>query len=535
MGINYAKQSGVSNKQTSQQDFIPGRESEQAKNNAGGVSFVIDRLSRLRRFLILGSEGGTYYVGERKLTKENATNAISTIKSDGMAVLNMLVEISDQALAKSNDPAIFVLALCFAHGSPEVKAAAEKSLPMVCRIGTHLFHFVGYAKDLIGWNRRLARAVSNWYTQRSDEKLEMQMVKYQSRDGWSHHDVLHLCHAKPLTPVQDNLFYWAKKGVSKNVELEGKFLAGYREAHADKENIPKIVKLIKENGLSREMLPTECLGDKRIWEAMLPHMGYEAMLRNLGKMSSIGLVERFGDNRNLIVEKILNTEQIAKSRIHPFAILLAMRVYGQGHGVKGQLSWMADQKIVAALDDAFYASFKNVQPSGGRVLLGLDVSGSMGSPMMGSPITCREASAAMALVTAKVEKDYEVMGFSTGFIDLKINEKDTLASATKKVSGLPFQGTDCSLPMVWASKHGIKNIHGFVIYTDNETWAGDIHPSQALRSYRNSYGPQAKLAVVAMSGTQFSIADPQDSGQLDFVGFDASAPSLLSEFIAGKL
>ncbi len=535
MSINYAKASGVSNRKTSQQDFIPGRESEQARNNAGGVSFVISPLSRLRRFLILGSEGGTYYVGEKKLTKENATNAIATIKSNGMEVVNMLTMISDEGLAKNNDPAIFVLALCFAHGSPEVKAAAEKSLPMVCRIGTHLFHFVGYAKELIGWNRRLARAVSNWYTQRPDEKLEMQMVKYQSRDGWSHHDVLHLCHAKPLTPVQDNLFYWSKKGVSKNVELEGKFLEGYRKAHADKTNIPLIVKLITENGLSREMLPTECLGDKRVWEAMLPHMGYDACLRNLGKMSSIGLIERFGQTRNLIVDKIRNEEQIAKSRIHPFAILLALRVYGQGHGVKGSLSWMTDEKIVAALDDAFYASFKNVKPSDGRVVLGLDVSGSMGSPMMGSPITCREASAAMALVTAKVEKDYEVMGFSTGFIDLKINEKDTLASATKKVSGLPFQGTDCSLPMTWASHNGIKNIHGFVIYTDNETWAWNIHPSQALNSYRRSHGPQAKLAVVAMSASEFSIADSKDSGMMDFVGWDASAPSLLSEFIAGKL
>ena len=44
----------------------------QVKNNAGGFVFAIDDWARLDRFLILGAEGGTYYVSERKLTQENA-------------------------------------------------------------------------------------------------------------------------------------------------------------------------------------------------------------------------------------------------------------------------------------------------------------------------------------------------------------------------------------------------------------------------------------------------------------------------------
>jgi 60 kDa SS-A/Ro ribonucleoprotein len=191
--------------------------------------------------------------------------------------------------------------------------------------------------------------------------------------------------------------------------------------------------------------------------------------------------------------------------------------------------------VVAALDDAFYASFKNVKPSGGRVLLALDVSGSMGSPIMGSPISCAKASTAMALVTARVEQEYEIFGFSTNFIDLKISPKDTLESAMKKTHGLNFGGTDCAVPMTWAKHQGIRDIDGFVVYTDCETWYGSIHPSQALQSYRRSCGPKAKLAVVGMTGTEFTIADPKDSGQIDFVGFDSSAPQVLSDFIAGRI
>ncbi|MGG7379003.1 hypothetical protein ACQ7B2_09640, partial [Escherichia coli] len=49
---------------------IPG--SDQVANSAGGFSWAIDDWARLRRFLILGSEGGSYYAGEWKLTRENA-------------------------------------------------------------------------------------------------------------------------------------------------------------------------------------------------------------------------------------------------------------------------------------------------------------------------------------------------------------------------------------------------------------------------------------------------------------------------------
>ena len=75
----------------------------------------------------------------------------------------------------------------------------------------------------------------------------------------------------------------------------------------------------------------------------------------------------------------------------------------------------------------------------------------------------------------------------------------------------------------------------FVIYTDNETWHGDVHPHQALRDYRAKTGIPARLVVVGMTATGFSIADPSDAGMLDVVGFDTSTPSLISDFSAGRL
>ncbi len=91
------------------------------------------------------------------------------------------------------------------------------------------------------------------------------------------------------------------------------------------------------------------------------------------------------------------------------------------------------------------------------------------------------------------------------------------------MEGLPFGGTDCSLPMVWARGNRVE-VDTFVIYTDNETWAGEVHPFQALAEYRQAMGRPARLIVVGMTSTGFTIADPRDPGMLDVVGFDRARP-----------
>src|SRR6185436_2530007 len=101
-------------------------------------------------------------------------------------------------------------------------------------------------------------------------------------------------------------------------------------------------------------------------------------------------------------------------------------------------------KIVDALDAAFYATFQNVEPCGKPVLLALDVSGSMGGSMIaGSCLSAREASAAMALITAATEPEYHLVGFSGGMTPLDISPRMRLDAVIKRISDLPFERTDC--------------------------------------------------------------------------------------------
>ncbi len=155
-----------------------------------------------------------------------------------------------------------------------------------------------------------------------------------------------------------------------------------------------------------------------------------------------------------------------------------------------------------------------------------------GGSVAGSCLTPREASAAMALVTAATEEEYHVMGFSNRFLPLNISPRMRLEDVVKRISNLPFEATDCALPMIWAGQQELK-VSGFITYTDSETWAGNIHPAQALRQYRSEFVGDAKAVVVGMTSNGFTLADPNDRGMLDVVGFDTSVPAVIADFVRG--
>jgi 60 kDa SS-A/Ro ribonucleoprotein len=256
----------------------------------------------------------------------------------------------------------------------------------------------------------------------------------------------------------------------------------------------------------------------------------------------VGLLAPGSTASDRVAERLADAVALRRARVHPVQVLSALRTYASGRGVRGQGVWTPVARVVDALDAAFYLAFGSVQPARRRTMLALDVSGSMSAHVLGlEGLSCREASAAMALVTAATEPEhfftaftaggYPSMhpGFDTGITPLSVSPRQRLDDVVRSISGLPFGGTDCALPMVEALKNRWR-VDVFVIYTDNETWAGSIHPAQALRRYRERMGIPAKLVVVGMASNGFTIADPEDAGMLDVVGFDAAAPQLIADF-----
>ena len=292
MAVNYARL--FHRRATPQSQPIPG--STQVPNSAGGYAWQVDDWTRFDRFLVLGAEGGTYYIGERDLIKENHGALVRCIQADGLRAVHRIVEISESGRAPKNDPAIFALALVAAHGQAEAKALAFQSLAKVCRIGTHLFHFAEYVNALRGWGRGLRNAVGRWYLEQEADKLAYQAVKYQQRDSWSHGDLLRLAHPKAPSAEHEAVFRWILSGaeglgertVKRKVNGEDRVstyaptgkLPGIVEAFEQAKRASskaEIVRLINDFDLPREAIPTQWLNEVTVWEALLQRMPITAV------------------------------------------------------------------------------------------------------------------------------------------------------------------------------------------------------------------------------------------------------------------
>lgn len=532
----------------------------QVKNSAGGYAWQVGDFERARRFLILGAEGGTYYIGQRQLIRENAEAVERCLTEDGKRMVDLIVEVSDGGLAPKNDEALFALALATAAPDVETRRYAWEQLPKVARIGTHLFTFATFRESVGGWGRSARRAMGGWYTGKSADELAYQMVKYRQRNGWTHRDILRLAHPS-LEDVSDDPL--KRQDHAKCFDfacdrLEGSFgipqiIEGYRLAQ-DCESPQNSANLIREYKLPREAIQTDHLKSPEVWDALLNAgngMPIGALLRNLRNMTKAGIVDAMSENEKTVIERLTDAEGLRKGRIHPMAILIAMRAYSgqraRGYGFYGgdTPEVAPNQRLVDALDEAFYMSFGNCEPSNKRTMLAVDCSGSMSQQISGSEfVDCRTAAGALALLAAKTEPQYLITGFtdgsggwarrSTGITELSISPRQRLDDAARELDRHDWGGTDCALPMIHAEKNGL-NIDTFYVYTDNDTWAGSVHPHQALESYRQKSGIDAKMVVVGMAGNGFSIANPSDPGMLDVVGMDASAPNMMSAFARGEI
>lgn len=497
-----------------------------------GEVYKVTKWEMLKRFLVLGSEEGTYYVGAKKFTKENVKNIIKCVQDDGVRTFQILLEYSQTNRIIKQDTAILVLALLVSYGTDEVKKLAFAELNKIVRIGTHLFQFVDFINTmkLRGFGRGLRKALVKWYTSKTDEALAYQVIKYQNREGWTHKDILRMSHPKSDNSVLRYI-------VTGEIDNVPDIIKGYELAKVSESKV-QITDLIKQYGLTWEMLPTKWLALPEIWEVLLPNLPYTAMLRNLGRMSANGCLKPLSKNINTVVTKILDESAIKNQHVNSVAIFQALRVYEQGKGDKGSLTWNPVNSVVNALNEAFYMSLKHTMPSGKDFLIGLDVSGSMaGTQVTGlNNVSCREACGLVSLSIARIEKNYHMIAFDSescrkgGTYPITISNNDNLNDVVKKLSSVGGGGTNCYLPIKWAIDNKIDNVDCFVILTDSENWQGSITPVDTLNQYRKMYNKNAKMVIVAMAANRVSIGDHKDKGIINVVGFDTYTPQIISDF-----
>lgn len=555
---NFAQMSGrvkpsKSTVRTNQSEPIKGREDEMVANHAGGYSFATDSWARLDRFLILGASGNTMYLSQKTLVTENADLIEQLLAEDGLRVVEAAANVLRESRSMKTDAPFFALAMAASSKDDATRAAALAAVPSTIRIPTHLFTFVGFVNDMRGWGRALRRSVGAYYSTTALPKLAMHSWKYKSRDGWSHRDVLRLAHVEPDTEARNHVLNYmvtgkAPEGVRDDRALE-QIAAAEQLLHTS--DVKTAVGLIREHRLTREAVPTALLNETKVWDALLEEMPVNAMVRNLGKMSSLGMTGPISDAEHLIVERLTDAERVQRSRMHPMNVLVALKTYESGQGLRGNLSWKANRNIVDALEETFELAFGNVEKTGKRILLAGDDSGSMGGGYFSSSrvmgvLSPAEAAAAMMYITYKVEPKTVMISYSGDITEIKASRRTTMSSLLKQFGH--GGATNTALPLHYALEQKI-DFDAIVSYTDNETWAGNSgygyygsryktrsgHVTEVLRDYQRQVGHPVRFLNVAMVANGVTDVDPTNANMFEIAGMDSQTPQIISEFVAGRI
>jgi len=528
---------------TPQMERTPGRNDE-VQNNAGGFTFKVSDKDRLERILILGTDGGTYYVGEQKLTADAIAFMTEFVRKDERLFVDTVVGVSKENRAAKQTPAIYAIALALSEGQD--KAYARAAVSEVVRTSTHLFEFAEYVKAFGGWGRAKRAAVAGWYEGKDAGSLAYQAVKYRQRNGWTHRDLFRLAHPKGVDQVVGNFILG--NGLS---ETEGYGILNGFERIQKATSVREVKAVLNDHkNLPWETIPTQFLTDAEVWKTLFYNgaLGQTALIRNITRFAKIGAfndVVFAGD----VAKRLADVEEILKGRVHPVQYANALGVYtngpiasrydygyASGYNRPEGKNWEVNAKVAGALEAGFYNSFQTVKPANKATMVSVDVSGSMtwAAPAGLVGLNYLQAAAVMAMVTVRTEPYVVLNAFSTTLKEVNVSDTDNFKTVVDKFSRVSMGGTDVAQPMVHAKANSL-GIDTFVEFTDNETWAGNIKPSQALVQYRQSSGREARLAVVALAGTEYTVADPQDRGMMDFSGFDAAAPRVLADFSAGRI
>jgi 60 kDa SS-A/Ro ribonucleoprotein len=179
------------------------------------------------------------------------------------------------------------------------------------------------------------------------------------------------------------------------------------------------------------------------WKAIARQMGPQALRMNLNTLlrhdvlSDRGMVD-------FVAAKIADAEEIRSSRQFPNQYLSAYLNADDG----------LPQKIKAALCKAAEIACGNVPELPGPVVIGLDVSGSMQSPVTGhrgrgatSKVRCVDVAALFAAAILRRNPDSVVIPFDDKPYRAQVDPQDSILSLSARLAKYGGGGTNCSLPL----------------------------------------------------------------------------------------
>ena len=302
-------------------------------------------------------------------------------------------------------------------------------------------------------------------------------------------DVLELTHARPYPSKVENEAGWAPR--QWQVALF-KHLIDRRHDRGDvlAEGMPMIkvnnlvrtrvakgdfdvlldTDILKEAGMTWEdalSLAGSKVPKKDLWEAMIPNMGYMALLRNLRNFDEAGVSNQVA---NTVINRLIDPNQVFKSRQLPFRFLSAFRA------TQNNLRWGH------ALDQALNLSLSNVPEFPGRTLVLVDQSPSMFpgfyfSTKNTSDISLADQAKIFGTTVAMRSIDADLICYGETSERVRFSKAESVLKILERFRQIGGTDTGAALSR-WYDKH-----HRVVIVTDEQTSPGLGHALAAIPTH----------------------------------------------------
>lgn len=332
--------------------------------------------------------------------------------------------------------------------------------------------------------RAVADAATRLYNERS-------LLKWDSPGrGVRFGDVLELTHAKPATAWQGELFRYAIDRRHHRPEAAPPALptlAARAElmamAEEDRRAVLDQPDRLAAAGMTWEALAGWLQGpmNAAAWQAVIPSMGYMALLRNLRNFDDAGVTDHIAEQ---VAARLADPRQVAMSRQLPMRFLSAYRAAPRSR-------W------AAALEQALQESLRQVPVLAGRTLVLVDRSGSMFGPMSArSQLTGADAAAVFGAALAVRAERADLVEFGTDSAPVRFRRGESILRVLDRFGNLGGTNT------ADAVRRHYRGHDRVVIVTDEQAWAGryGAEPTAAvpadipvytwnLAGYRHGHGP----------------------------------------------
>ncbi len=313
----------------------------------------------------------------------------------------------------------------------------------------------------------LQRAFQRWLNSASVGQLMSASIGHDP----SLRDVLRLARPTPVDNARRAFFGWlTDKPVESwapatlsDLPAEVGALVAYRRAETETEQVD----ILSGNRFRWDLLADAARG-LLVWKAIARQMGPQALRMNLNTLMRH---EVLADQEmvDYVAGRIADEEEILRSRQFPYQYLAAYL------NADDQL----DLKIRNALSKAAEVACGNVPTLPGPVIIGVDTSGSMWSPVTGyragssTKVRCVDVAALFASAILRRNPESVVVPFDTQAYKAKFDKEATILQTAKKLASYGGGGTDCSLPLREANTTYKKGrFAGCVLVSDMESWVG---------------------------------------------------------------